>query len=186
MCDVQSFSSAYSSYAGGQADASMIKSRAKFEAAQMEVMGVLGMAEATRETADLERAYGEQAQANLAAMAVSGLSGQSFASVSAGNRDDLARNKARIMAAAGRKRADLDAQADLTRLDGQIEAAAARMSGTLSALEGLYDADQTYKKAHKAGDSRIGAFARSAGWDGGVSGDAKGGWNAAKSFFSGS
>ena len=107
------------------------KSIAKFEAAQLEAMGVLADARANRQERNLRQGMKSAVENNMEAMAVSGLGFGSFESIARGQRKDMSQALGDIAANTDVEKINLRSQSAMAMLGGQMEAAAARMSGQM-------------------------------------------------------
>lgn len=109
-----------------QAEGIDAKSRATYEAAQMQAMMVLTSASASESVGEMNKAYADQMESNLAAMAVSGVSAQSFKSIRDGNSADIQKSAGRIHRGVQLKRKQTAQQQRERMRQGEIEAANAR------------------------------------------------------------
>ena len=107
------------------------KSRAKFEAAQLETMGVLADARANRQERDLRQGMKRAVDSNMAAMALSGLSFGSFDSISKGQQKDMTQALGDIAANTDVEKMNYKAQSAMAILGGQMEAATAKLNGKM-------------------------------------------------------
>lgn len=107
------------------------KSIAKFEAAQLEAMGVLADARANRQERDLRQGMKSAVENNMAAMAISGLGFGSFESIAKGQRKDMSQALGDIAANTDIEKINLRSQSAMAMLGGQMEAATARLSGQM-------------------------------------------------------
>lgn len=119
------------------------KSIAKFEAAQLETMGILADARANRQERDLRQGMKRAVDSNMAAMAISGLGFGSFDSIAKGQRRDMSQALSDIAANTDIEKMNYKSQSAMAILGGQMEAAAARMSGKMKMnnLIGQYTSD---------------------------------------------
>lgn len=188
MCDAFSFMSAGMSAAGGLAASGMAKaegifaqaqgidakSRADFEAAQLEAMSVMASAAGSRNETQMRKSYAEQSRQNIAAAAISGFDTASFAAVEDGNAKDLQDNLRLAQQDINREKGSLVAEAGEVRRSGKsamvmagFESKMARIKGTMAALSGFNDAIGTLNTANQAfkqyntGETRGQSFMRS-------------------------
>ena len=160
MCDALTFSSAIGDVGAGIAGSIDARSAGDFEAAQLDAMKTLASARGSDREAGLRREFALQAEANLAAAAVSGLAGNSFDAITSGNEKDLADNAARISREVGLEHVQLNLQKSQVLMDAKLRASAALYGGFSKAAGTLYDGERIYQETN-TGQTRTQSFMRS-------------------------
>lgn len=136
MCDPMSLAKGISQIGGGLAASIIGKGQADWALGLSKAQALMAMAEASSSETAIRRDYAEAARKNVAAIAMSGLSAESFAGVMKGNTDDMNRTIGTMMRSAR-------STADATLATGQMEASMARLEGKAALWAGLQGAAQT-------------------------------------------
>lgn len=164
MCDAMSLGSAFSSVMAGSARKSMANAQAidassrgqfaqamgelqatqyltqaNFDAIMFESASLLADQKASADQAALIRDFEEQAKQNMAAMAVAGLSQESFAAIMDGNDAELRRASKEIEKNANSQKDRDKARADMARSSGQKNAEMARISGNIQNIDAQFE-----------------------------------------------
>lgn len=167
MCDPTGYLMAGNAAAGaitsigsGQIQARDARSRAKFEEAQMENLSILAGARALRQQRDINIAFEQGLQNNIAAGIMSGLDPASFMSIEEGRRSDKRFAMRDIASNLSVERSNLRMQAAAAKMGGDMEAAAAKLRGTSSAITGLMDTASAFSQGYKGNNK----FLNKMGW----------------------
>jgi len=139
---------AYGQYVSGKVNAQNAMTKANFEKAQMDAMGVLADARKYEGEADIRSAMASQIQNNIAAAMFSGLDMASFDSIDKGMKKDTRKALSRLSANTEVEKLNYRNQGAMAMLGGQMEAAAARLSGNLAAANTLVEGAQTYSDTY--------------------------------------
>lgn len=147
MCDAATFAKAGTDVLNGIAGAIDARSRARFEAAQLEAQSFIIGANASIRTTGLRKDFIEQQSVNNAAIAITGLSASSFENVQQGNRDDLRLNSKSVLDGARTARTDIRRQQKETLLEGSIASKASLFAGFHKAVIGLAAGEASFQKS---------------------------------------
>ena len=142
---------AYGQYAAGKVNAQNAMTKANFEVAQLEAMGVIADARKFQGEADIRMSMSSQIQNNIAQAMLSGLDMSSFDSIDKGMRKDTTEALGKLDANTRMEKLNLRNKSAMAMLGGQMDAAAFRLRGNLGALKTLNDGFQTYQDT-KHGD----------------------------------
>ena len=175
---------AYGQYVSGKVNAQNAMTKAKFEAAQLEAMGVLASAKKFRAESELRKGAASAIQDNIAAAMFSGLDIASFDSIDKGMKKDMTGALSDLDANYRVEKLNYKNQSAMAMLGGQMDAAAARLSGNLAAVNTLVEGVQTYADT-KYGKSFNDPSAQRKKWRKEKISNAKESWGNAKSFFRG-
>jgi len=177
MCDAFSAANAGLQIMGGNIEARGIKADANFEAAQLQLGAFMVAARSNEGETQVLKSYAEQAEANMAAMAVSGASNLSFASIEEGNQADANENIGKLRSAGRWESMQMMQEGKMIKVAGVHAAKAARLKGYMAAFKTLSGAESAYQEyktgtVNKDGStsddflSRGGSFLRSVGYKG--------------------
>lgn len=175
---------AFGQYQTGKINAQNAMTKANFEKAQMDAMGVLADARKYEGEADIRSAMASQIQNNIAAAMFSGLDMASFDSIDKGMKKDTRKALSRLSANTEVEKLNYRNQGAMAMLGGQMDAAAARLDGNLSAVNTLVQGAETYADT-KYGKSFNDPSAQRKKWRKEKIANAKESWGNAKSFFQG-
>ena len=175
---------AFGQYQTGKINAQNAMTKANFEVAQLEAMGVLANAKKFRAKSELRKGAASAIQDNLAAAMFSGLDIASFDSIDKGMKKDMTGALSDLDANYRVEKLNYKNQSAMAMLGGQMDAAAARLSGNLAAINTLVEGAQTYSDT-KYGESFNDPSAQRKKWRKEKISDAKESWGNAKSFFQG-
>jgi len=139
---------AYGQYQAGKINAQNAMTKAKFEKAQMDAMGVLADARKFEGESDIRSAMALQIQDNIAAAMFSGLDMASFNSIDKGMKKDTRKSLSRLSANTDIEKLNYKNQGAMAMIGGQMDAAAARLSGNLKAANTLVEGAQTYSDTY--------------------------------------
>jgi len=145
---------AYGQYMTGKINAQNAMTKANFEKAQMDAMGVLADARKYEAYGDIWSSTANQIEANTAAAMFSGLDIASFDSISKGMKKDVKKATGRISANTEVEKLNYRNQGAMALLGGQMEAAAHKLNGTLGAVNTLVDGAKTYSDTYYKDDSK--------------------------------
>lgn len=173
---------AFGQYQAGKINAQNAMTKANFEVAQLEAMGVLASARKFRAESELRKGAASAIQDNLAAAMFSGLDIASFDSIDKGMKKDMTGALSDLDANYRVEKLNYKNQSAMAMLGGQMDAAAARLSGNLAAVNTLVEGAQTYADT-KYGESFNDPSAQRKKWRKEKMADAKESWGNAKSFF---
>jgi len=146
----------------GQIQGNQIAADAKFEAAQIQAMTFIVAARGNEQESAMLTEYAQQAEANMAASAVSGIGNASFASIAEGNTADMNKNIGKARDAQGDESRRLMAERELVKIEGKYGAKAARLKGFMGAVSAIKGGEDMYQEYGQG--SRTSSFMRSVGF----------------------
>lgn len=139
---------AYGQYVSGKVNAQNAMTKANFEVAQLESMGILASAKKFRAESQLRSQAASSIQDNIAAAMFSGLDMASFDSIDKGMKKDMTGALSDLDANYRVELLNYKNQSAMAMLGGQMNAAAARLAGNLGAANTLVEGAQTYSDTY--------------------------------------
>ena len=131
----------------GAADA---KSRAAFQADQLENMKIFAAAAGSREEGRIRREFKEQTEANIGAAAISGMAMVSFAGIQKGNNESERQAIEDSCDNVDREKASLEIQKQIALMNGKIEARGAMFAGVTKAVGIGMEAETNFQRNKSA------------------------------------
>ena len=139
---------AYGQYVSGKVNAQNAMTKANFEVAQLESMGILASAKKFRAESQLRSQAASSIQDNIAAAMFSGLDMASFDSIDKGMKKDMTGALSDLDANYRVELLNYRNQSAMAMLGGQMNAAAARLAGNLAAANTLVEGAQSYSDTY--------------------------------------
>ena len=122
------------------------KSKAGFQADQMENMKIFAAAAGSREEGRIRREFKAQSEANMGAAALSGLAAVSFGSIQTGNNESERQALEDTYDNVDREQASLEIQKKIALMNGKIEARSAMFAGVTKAAGIGMEAEDNFQK----------------------------------------